>query len=224
MRIWVAVVVVLVGVLAAACQTDDVPAVSVAAVQSPTPEVDGSATTLPERSTPTVAPAPTATVTPMPEPTAVPTLPPVPTPSTIPTTAPEPIATPDPSPAYLSAVLPLKEDADTLTGRLLEAGFVPPSPTDDWSTSIESVALELANLVDDWQRVNSPPAYVKFHDLYLASLQGWLRVAQVNAHWPRVGPDLEQQLVVSKEHQETYDTTLEAVAVAQAAYELVVKE
>ena len=224
MRIWVAVVVVLAGVLAAACQTDDVPVESVTAVQSPTPVVDGSATTVPEESTPTVAPAPTATVTSMPEPTAVPTRPALPTPSVNPTTVPEPSATPDPAPAYLSAVLPLKEDADSLTGRLLEAGFVPPSPTDDWSNSIESVAIELANLVDDWQRVNSPPAFIEFHDLYLASLQGWLRVAQVNAHWPRVGPDLEQQLVVSKEHQETYDATLEAVAVAQAAYELVAKE
>jgi hypothetical protein len=224
MRIWVAVVVVLVGVLAAACQTDDLPVESVAAVRSPTPAVGVSATTVPEQSTPTVAPAPTATATPMPEPTAVPTRAAVPTPSITPTTVPEPTATPDPAPAYLSAVLPLKEDADSLTGRLLEAGFVPPSPTDDWSTSIEFVAIELASLVDDWQRVNSPPAFMEFHDLYLISLQGWLRVAQVNAHWPRIGPDLEQQLLVSKEHQETYDATLEAVAVAQAAYELVAKE
>jgi hypothetical protein len=221
---WVAVVVVLVGVLAAACQTDDVSVESVAAVQSPTPAVDGSATTVPERSTPTVVPAPTATVTPMPEPTAIPTRPPVPTPSATPTTVPEPIATPDPAPAYLSAVLPLKEDADSLTGRLLEAGFVPPSPTDDWSASIEAVAIELASLVDDWQRVDSPPAFTEFHDLYRTSLQGWLRVAQINAHWPRVGPDLDQQLLVSKEHQETYDTTLEAVALAQAAYESVAEE
>ena len=93
----------------------------------------------------------------MPEPTAVPTSPPVSTPSATPTTVPEPTATPDPAPAYLSAVLPLKEDADSLTGRLLEAGFVPPSPTDDWSTSIEAVAIELANLVDDWQRVAALP-------------------------------------------------------------------
>jgi len=72
--------------------------------------------------------------------------------------------------------------------------------------------------------VDSPPAFTEFHDLYRTSLQGWLRVAQINAHWPRVGPDLDQQLLVSKEHQETYDTTLEAVALAQAAYESVAEE
>ena len=39
---WVAVVVVLVGVLAATCQTDDVPVESAGAVQSPAPALDGS--------------------------------------------------------------------------------------------------------------------------------------------------------------------------------------
>lgn len=214
-----AVLVVLAGVLAAACQTDDdAPVESIAAVQPPTPAP--SATAPPEAPTPTVAPDPTATPSPVPEPTAVPTQPPAPTP----TATLEPTATPDPAPAYLSAVRGIKGDADLLAERLVEVGFVPPSPTDEWSTSIEGVALELANLVDDWQKVDAPPAFSEFHGLYLDSLKGWLRVAQVNAHWPRVGPDLEQQLLVSKEHQETYDTTLEAVAVAQAAYESVLAE
>lgn len=211
--------VVLAGVLAAACQTDgDAPVESVAAVQAPTPVA--SATTPPVAPTPTVAPDPTAIASPVPKSTAVATQPPAPTPTSVP----EPTATPDPAPAYLTAVRGIKGNADLLTERLAEVGFVPPSPTDEWSTSIEGVALELANLVDDWQMVDVPPAFSEFHGLYLDSLKGWLRVAQVNAHWPRVGPDLEQQLLVSKEHEETYDTTLEAVAVAQAAYESLLAE
>jgi hypothetical protein len=118
----------------------------------------------------------------------------------------------------------LMDGADEITGRLLEVGFVPPSPTDEWSASIEGMAIDLANLVDEWQRVDIPPAFSEFHGLYLDSLKGWLRVAQVNTHWPRVGPDLEQQLLVSKEHQETFDTTRKAVAVAMAAYQSVLDE
>lgn len=210
--------VVLAGVLAAACQTDDAPVESVAAVLPST--AVATATASAEAPTPTVAPDPTATASPVPEPTAVATQPPAPTPTAVP----EPTATPDPSPAYLTAVRGIKGNADLLTERLAEVGFVPPSPTDEWSASIEGVALELANLVDDWQQVDAPPAFSEFHGLYLDSLKGWLRVAQVNAHWPRVGPDLEQQLLVSKEHEDTYDTTLEAVAVAQAAYESLLQE